>query len=282
MALLAKHHLTDQPTNYPEQDKDLGIISLGLDLGKFYKELLGFKSTFDVRRVEEIAYKSKKYPIYEVEINKGAKNKLFIVSGTHGNEQAGILCIVDLLKDIDANPSFYEKVHILILVPHNPVSVDHFSRFNGNGIDINRDYKKRRTLETKTAIASMRRFNQDFTLSLHEGPQEAGTFIYCNKLVDRRFALKVLDYAKKHGVKLASKNYFSGKLKMPGYFPHTGIFLLLMKLWSDLLDLQPEGYYTMLGGIPNITIETPWQSTSRKERINGQISIIKGVIKELS
>lgn len=239
LKLFAKHHLTDQPTNYPQQDKDLGIISLGLNLEKFYKKLLSFQKIFDIRQVEKVFYKDNSYPIYEVEINeqssssnKEAKKKLFIISGTHGNEQAGILCTLDLLKDIQVNPSFYKKVHILILVPNNPVGAQHFSRFNGNGIDINRDYKKRRTIETSTTIASMKRFKQDFTLSLHEGPQESGTFIYCNKLVNKQFALRVLNYAKRRGVKLASNNYFGGRLKIPGYFPHTGLFYnTLIKLW---------------------------------------------------
>lgn len=282
LRLLAKHHLTDQPVNYPEQDKDLGIISLGLNLGDFYKKLLTFKNLFDIRKVEEVSYRKGKYPVYEIEVNKHAKKKLFILSGTHGNEHAGILAILDLLKDIRDNPEFYERIRLLIFTPHNPVGTKCFSRFNGQGVDLNRDFKKRRTAETRAVIASMKKFDQDFTLSLHEGPQEKGTFIYCNKLVTKGFALSVLNYAKEKGVTLADRNYFSGKLKVPGYFPLKGFVFFLEWLWSVILDLQPEGYYTNINGIPNITVETPWQNRSKRERILAQISIIKGVVKELS
>lgn len=282
LKLLAKYQLTGQPSNYPEQEKKLGIVSLNFDLKKYYKDLLKFKKHFDYRTVEEIVYEKEKYPIYEIEINKNAKNKLFILSGTHGNEQAGLLVVIELLSDIIANPKYYRDCNILILTPHNPVGAKYNSRLNGQGIDINRDFKKKKTLETKVVINSMKRFKQDFTISLHEGSQENGTFIYCNKFVNEKIALKVLKNAKNCGVKLAPRNYFGMKLNIPGYYSLTGLTYFFMILSSWFLGLETEGFYVSKQGIPNVTIETPWRSKSKKGRINAQLSIIKGLIKELS
>lgn len=281
LRLLIKHQLTDQPTTFPEQDKELGVVPIEFDLPDFYSKLLTYSTDFDIKVKANIEYKGETFPIYEISVNKTAQRKVFVLSGTHGNEHAGMLVILDLLEDIKQNPAFYSHVCLKILTPHNPVGAKYFSRFNGNGIDINRDFKKRRCLETQVAVNSLVEFSPHYVLSLHEGPHD-GTFIYCNKLVSKKLAFGVLEYAQKNGVKLAEKNYFTTKLKQPGYFPITGITYFLTKLTSDLLNLQPEGYFARLHNLPNITVETSWKNPNNDERINGQLQIIKGVISNLS
>lgn len=279
--LFLKHHFTEQPFDHPKQDRDMNIVDLGLDLEEYYSKLQEFKNTFAIQQIQTINYKSDNFPIYELEINKGAEIKVFVLSGTHGNEQAGLFATLELLQLFKNDPTNYEKFNIKILTPNNPVSIKYFSRFNGDGIDINRDFKKQRTLETKAVIKLIEDFRPDFAITLHEALHEDGVFIYGNKLVEEEFAVSVLNKVQENGVKLAKKGYFPGKFKIPGYKPLKGVIFFWIKLWSDLLDLQPFGYFTVLEGIPNITIESSWQSESKDKRVNAHVEIVKAVLEEL-
>lgn len=282
LRLLIKHHFTDQPYDHPVQDRNLNVVSLELSLNDFYKSILEFKDKFSFDVIENINYKDRELPIYQVDINNHNMNRLFILSGTHGNEQAGILCISRLLSDISDNPDFYNNISMRIITPHNPVAALEFSRFNADGIDINRDFKNQRTKEVKAVINSLEEYNPKYSLSLHEGPQESGTFIYTNKLVAKQTAFDVLKYTRSKGVKLAKKNYFSRKLKYPGYFPLTGINFLVVSLWSELLNMQPFGYFCYTKGIKNFTTETSWQDKNKEARIQAQLLLIKGVVNTIS
>ena len=192
-----------------------------------------------------------------------------------------MLATLKLLELFKEEPIKYKDFHIKIIAPHNPVSVKYFSRFNGDGIDLNRDFKKQRTIETNLVIKTIKQFNPDFSITLHEGPQEEGTFIYANKFASEAFVIKVLDQAKRNGVIFSNRNYFSGKLKIPGYFPVKGWLSFWIKVSTTLLKLQTYGDYATQNKIPIITIESPWQSTDKDLRVNAHLEIVKAILDEL-
>ena len=281
LPLFVKYHLKHKPYKEPTPDKDLNVVSLGLNPKEFYEKLEKFKDKFEINTLIDLKYKEQVFPIYEININKSAEDRLLILSGTHGNEQAGILCILDLLEDIEYNPEFYSHLNIKIVVPHNPAGARYFSRVNGEGIDINRDFIKKESKEARILMEVIDEFKPKYSISLHEGPQE-NTFIYMNKLVEEALATKIVEDAKNKCVKFAKKNYLGQKTRIDGYFPVTGYSFVLNVLWSKILKLQPFGYYTYSKGIKNFTIETPWQNPSRKERVSAQIDIIKSVVNSLN
>ena len=136
-----KYHISKRPALGPIQEKDLGLIPLEFDLEQYYSELMSFSNDFNITEIENITFKGNRYPVLSINFNKSIKKKkLFITAGIHGNETAGLLAILSILKDIKRNRGLYSNINIMFIAPVNPVGVLKFSRYNALGYDINRDF----------------------------------------------------------------------------------------------------------------------------------------------
>lgn len=272
-----KYHFLSRPYNYPKEESLFDIKHIGLNLTKFYKSLLCFSKDFDIEKLHIINFNKTKYPIYQVDINRSASKKVFILSGTHGNEQAGILSVLELLKFFKENEDFLDNVSLRIVTPHNPVGAEKFSRFNEKGYDLNRDFKNLNNKINRLILNSLKEFNPDISLSLHEGPQK-GTFIIPNRWSDRRLSEYVLNKLSQKKVNLAKRSYFQNRLKPSGYFPAKRFFGFVLQLQSKLLSLEPFGIYNQDLYFPSITLETPWHIKSGERRIEIHTEFIKSII----
>jgi hypothetical protein len=274
--LFYKYHFTTKPYELPYVEDKFSIANLELDIDNYYQRIWTFSNIFNIQSIMEISYNKSKFPILEININPDADIKVFILSGIHGNEQASVQVIPLFLKYLENNLAKYKSISIRIITPLNPTGLKHFSRYNANGYDINRDFKNLITKEASIARKSCNDFVPDISISLHEGPQ-SNTFIFTNELVNNNLAHTLLDKLSKHNIVLAEKSYFGNKLKIPGLFAVTGMAKLGTKLQSLLFNIETFGTSQVKYNVPNITLETCW-ADSGTSRINIQLKFLVNLI----
>jgi hypothetical protein len=134
----------------------------------------------------------KKIPIAAVKINDPSfldtgKLRVMVIAGTHGNEPAGMeamLRFIDEMSHADTPivRKYYENFTFYIIPCLNPEGAekamefyrdtDGFwmreGRFNGRGLDINRDYITLYTQEARTAVRLFNRIKPHVVFDLHE------------------------------------------------------------------------------------------------------------------
>ncbi len=115
-----------------------------------------------------------KLPAFRRISGSGAKN-IYISTGIHGDEPAGPLAALELLKE-NAWP---EKVNLWLISCLNPKGFILNRRENEAGVDLNRDF---RALATDSVRAHVRWLEAqpkfDFTLLLHEDWEANGFYLY--------------------------------------------------------------------------------------------------------
>ena len=192
----------------------MGVVPLGYEPEAFEREVRSFDGArFSVRELARIQYKGAGRPILRVDSRNldRANKRLLILSGVHGNEHAGILCVPEILRQFDARFADENHVALVVLTPVNPVGAAELSRFNAQGYDINRDFVRFETEEARVVRATLDELRPDFVLSLHEGPQDA-SFLFANSRVDPALAQRLLDALEAGGTTLATHDYFGMKL----------------------------------------------------------------------
>lgn len=101
--------------------------------------------------------------------------RVYLSAGIHGDEPAGPLAMLELLKAED----FLPGVHWLLCPALNPDGLAAASRGNATGRDLNRDYWLRRTPEVRAHTAWLEaRPAPELFLSLHEDWETAGFYFY--------------------------------------------------------------------------------------------------------
>lgn len=89
--------------------------------------------------VQTLGYSVENRPIELYTAGHGEQT-LFIFSGIHGNEQAGIGLTYRLMQRIQQNPHLLEDRKILIIQNANPDGIVRNIRGNANHIDLNRNF----------------------------------------------------------------------------------------------------------------------------------------------
>lgn len=275
----AKYHLKRRVFDYPAPETAMGIERLDYDPDGFSATLRSYADRFDVRELAAIHYRGTAYPIHRIRAgDPRARKRVLVLAAVHGNEHAGLLAVPALLDDIAARPQTYEGVAVSILAPVNPVGAAHNSRYNGDGYDINRDFVLQLTREARIVAAEVDDFAPHFIISLHEGPQNEGAFIFANRHVSEDAAHTVLQHMEHGGTLMAPKDYFGRKLRPAGYAPSGRGASALNYLWGRVLKMMTMAGYAEKHGLPEITLETPWRSADRDGRMATHVQVIQGVI----
>lgn len=127
--------------------------------------------------VEDIAPRALPFPLLALRrTTPSPKATLHLSAGIHGDEPAGPLAILRLLR----RHSFPADLSCVVFPLLNPVGMAARQRENGERLDINRDYRSLRTPEARAHTRYLRRLPRRFDLSinLHEDWECRGCYLY--------------------------------------------------------------------------------------------------------
>jgi predicted deacylase len=271
-------HLKQRAYDYPARDEGLGVVGLGYDPDAFEQTIRGFADRYDVVEAARVDYRGITRPILSVSSRTPAPSKrLLVVSGIHGNEQAGIVSVPEILERYDGGG----PVALRVLTPVNPIGAAEFSRLNADGYDINRDFLQFRTEEARTVRAAFDEFRPDFVASLHEGPQDAA-FMFANARVDAALARRLLAALTASGTTLATKDYFGLPLRPPGLSASSPFQRGVLRLWEAGFKMQAVNAFAAARGIPEVTLETGWRSDDAAARTRAHVELVLALARELA
>lgn len=105
----------------------------------------------------------------------GPRPRIYLSAGIHGDEPAPPLTLLALLEA----GIFDNRAGWFICPLLNPTGFMAATRENGDGLDLNRDYKDRRAAEIRAHVSWLRcQPNFDLTLCLHEDWESTGFYLY--------------------------------------------------------------------------------------------------------
>lgn len=105
----------------------------------------------------------------------GPRPRLYLSSGIHGDEPAPPLALLEMIEA----GVFNHRANWFICPLLNPSGFSGSHRENGDGLDLNRDYKDLRAAETRAHIQWLQRQpNFDTTICLHEDWESTGFYLY--------------------------------------------------------------------------------------------------------
>jgi protein MpaA len=177
---------------------------------------------------------------------------IYLSSGIHGDEPAGPLAILELLRA----GFFKSPVHWLLCPALNPTGLAAGSRENSDGFDLNRDYFIRHTVEVAAHAAWIDRLTTpDLFISLHEDWETAGFYFYEINLgpdePDR--ARRILDAVSPWFDAESGPEIDGHEVRENGWIYHSAD--------PDLPEGWPEAIYLAKKGCPiSFTFETPSQA----------------------
>lgn len=127
-----------------------------------YNELIGLHS-WDI-----LGYSSEYRPILTTSIGTG-KRSICIWAGMHGNETTGVFIILDLIRKLQKKqPGFLRDFQLNIVPVANPDAYVRYTRRNGLGIDLNRDFASFQTLESAKLVGWIRSKEPELCINLHD------------------------------------------------------------------------------------------------------------------
>lgn len=109
-------------------------------------------------------------PLYAITWGTGPR-KVLVSGGVHGDEPAGIHAVIAFLGDLEYGPGqrYFEDVTFTILPCVNPIGYENNTRENGDGVDLNREFKHdTEAPETRAILDLLKGQEFDFSIDFHE------------------------------------------------------------------------------------------------------------------
>jgi hypothetical protein len=101
--------------------------------------------------------------------------QFYLSSGIHGDETAGPLAVLDMLRQ----PDFFAGFDTTIFPLLNPDGLARGTRGNAGGIDLNRDYRTPQSAEVASHIEALKTLGRfDAAMMLHEDFEGIGAYLY--------------------------------------------------------------------------------------------------------
>lgn len=101
--------------------------------------------------------------------------KLYISAGIHGDEVSGPAAILEMLRE----PGFFDDFDVTLFPILNPDGLAKGIRENGNGIDLNRDYRDTKSKEIRSHIDTLKTLGPfDAAMMLHEDYEGIGSYLF--------------------------------------------------------------------------------------------------------
>jgi hypothetical protein len=249
------------------------------DLEAYLARLRAFDGArFAVAPEATVLHRGRAFPILSVRstnVGTAPSKTLLVLAGIHGDEPAGLLAVPSIL---DAWSS--EHVRLIVIAPVNPVGAARHSRVNGEGRDINRDFARFATAESRVVRRIFEEAHPDFVLSLHEGPQH-GTFMFANQYVERPLATELCDAIAAGGTVLATRDYFGRRLRPPGLAVASATTQAVWKLWARAFGQKASIAYSQDRGVPEIVLESSSRTTDEAARVRPHIDLALAIAQRL-
>jgi hypothetical protein len=175
--------------------------------------------------------------------------RVYLSAGIHGDEPAGPLALLELLRE----GFFTGSAHWLLCPALNPTGLASLTRENARGIDLNRDYWLRETPEVVAHTGWLdARPAPDLFISLHEDWETTGFYFYEINLgvenLDR--TRRILDSVQPWFLPEPGPIIDGHEASGPGWIYHVAE--------PDLPEGWPEAIYLAKMGCPiSFTFETP-------------------------
>lgn len=271
---LAPRYLSRCPAEGPVRSNDLGLLPAPIELEDFYASVRERAGTFDVAELGSVHDGKTAYPILAVHRPRSAATRrMLVVAGIHGNETAGLLAVPAILDLLESDAPEFRAWDVTVIAPANPVGVAHGSRYNGDGCDLNRDFREPRTHEARLIRDFITRQPPDLIVSLHEGPQDGYLLVVTSK-GSRQLGETAVRAVGEHGIALARKHFAGLSLGAPGLSAE-GLGTEFLK-W--VLRLHTLGSFATRLGIGAYTTETPWSSENFEDRTLAHVVTVKSLL----
>ncbi len=95
-------------------------------------------------------------------IQEGGGQRILAWSLMHGNEPTGYEAILAFMR----RPKYESSYFLLPIL--NPDGAEAFTRFNGEGVDVNRDARAQESAEARALVMAAKRFHPHIALNLHD------------------------------------------------------------------------------------------------------------------
>ena len=145
-------------------------IDIGSVLGELYAEAM------DRSWASEVFYVSDRFELRAYRRGGAlARSRLYVSAGIHGDEPAGPLACLRLVKET----TWPETLEVFLCPCLNPAGFDLNTRENAHGVDLNRDYQDLKTAEIRAHAAWLGRCPDfDQSVILHEDWEASGFYLY--------------------------------------------------------------------------------------------------------
>src|ERR1700758_5244411 len=119
-----------------------------------------------------------------------ASPRLYLSAGIHGDEISGPLALLEMIR----RPDFFAEFDVTIFPILNPNGLASGVRTNRDEIDLNRDYRNSRSLETKGHIETLLTLGRfEASMMLHEDYEGIGAYLYeLNDTLDPGLGAKII------------------------------------------------------------------------------------------
>lgn len=201
-------------------------------------------------------------------LRPGAGRRIYLSAGIHGDEPAGPLALLDLMRSGD----FSQENDWVICPALNPTGLAAGTRENADRIDLNRDYRSMRSHEVSAHVAWLSAQDvPSLFLSLHEDWETTGFYFYeINPGEDEpQVARGILDAVKPWFLAESGPEIDGHATRDAGWIFH--------QAEADEPDGWPEAIYLAKLGCPrSFTFETP-SHAELVLRVAAQCAAIKAV-----
>lgn len=273
--LLIKFYWKIKPANGPEKWTLLDYVGLDFDLDAYMKEINKYQDRFKMKTCYSVNYQGRDYETLEFDwVGSQAKKKLLLSGGMHGNEISGVLAIPRILDDIFQNQEYYKDWEIKIITPVNPVGVVFQSRYNKDGIDINRDFKDHKTLEAQRMKETFLSFKPDLIVNFHEAPHPKGLIVLADHSSDKKKCYELVERLDSK-IYLSKRHYMMNiKLEKRGLEREGWFVILLEKIFGS------SGFEQLADDrkVTSLTLESSWVEKDRETRIMSHVIAFKEIV----
>jgi hypothetical protein len=202
--------------------------------------------------------------------------RIYLSAGIHGDETSGPLALLQMLRQ----PDFFAVFDTTIFPILNPNGLARGVRLNGDDIDLNRDYRKPRSLEIQSHVETLSNLGRfDAAMMLHEDVEGIGAYLYeLNEVLSPTLGTEIIAAMGRH-VPIDLRTEIEEVPAHGGVISRKDMVLKLGSL-EDRPDWPEAMYLSRHHTDVSYTTETP-TAFPLERRVHAQIAAVEVLLKAL-